>query len=487
MWCLWKYAKSIVFYQDAAGPWGNALHERNPPDIIGFMAGFDAVARQAAVFLSRVRGIPKRVPVNPERLERAARARMSARAYAYVAGGAGREDTVGENRRAFDRIRIVPEVLHDVGNRRLSVRLFGREIPAPVFLAPIGVLELAHPLGDLAVAAAAGELGIPAVFSSQASSPMEDCASILGSSPRWFQLYFSKSDELVRSFVSRAASAGCDAIVVTLDTTLLGWRPRDLDLRYLPFLYGRGIAQYTSDPVFLEMLRAAGDMQAPGPAEAGTGSPPERGAGRAKINATSLSILFSNARRFPGGRFSNLLSAAPRRAVETFINIYSRPSITWADLAFLRSVTNLPIVLKGILSPADAERAIDSGADAVYVSNHGGRQIDGEIAALDALGPVAARVKGRIPVLFDGGVRTGADVFKALALGATAVGIGRPYVYGLAIAGAAGAREVVENVVAELELTMALAGCAETGSIDRTRLARYGRQDPTDPPATAEG
>ncbi|MDB4950431.1 MAG: FMN-dependent alpha-hydroxy acid dehydrogenase [Gemmatimonadetes bacterium] len=408
--------------------------------------------RQRAVYLGGVAGRKPLVPVDLSRLEAAARKAMTAEAFAYVAGGAGAESTMAANRAAFERWRIVPRVLRDVEVRDTSVELFGRRLPAPLLLAPIGVLEMAHAQADLAVARAAASLGVPMVFSNQGSVPMEACAAAMGGSPRWFQLYWSRDDALVRSLVRRAEACGCEAIVLTLDTTMLGWRARDLDLAYLPFLRGRGIAQYTSDPVFLASL----DDPLPG-------AP----AGAARVNLHSLRALAQMVRRHPGRFAANLRSGVARKAVQRFVATYSRPSLTWDDLSFLRGLTTLPIVLKGIQHPDDAHMAVERGMDGVVVSNHGGRQVDGAIGSLDALPAVVDAVGGRVPVLFDSGVRGGADVFKALALGATAVCLGRPYVYGLALAGEAGVREVVQNVLAELDLTLGLAGCrsvAEAGA-----------------------
>jgi len=352
-------------------------------------------------------------------------------------------------------------VLRNAESRDLSVTLFGRRLPAPVLTAPIGVLEMAHPDADLAVARAASSLGVPMIFSSQASVAMERCAGAMGDSPRWFQLYWSKSDALVESFVHRAESCGCDAIVLTLDTTMLGWRPRDLDLGSLPFLEGKGIAQYTSDPVFRASLSEP--------------LPDAANAPRAAVTLSSILGLIGGARRYPGSTVAALLRGESRRAVQRFIATYSRPSLEWSDLATLRRMTKLPILLKGVLHDDDARRAIDSGMNGVIVSNHGGRQIDRAIASLDALPSIVRTIDGKIPVLFDSGIRTGADVAIALALGAAAVCIGRPYAYGLAIAGEAGVREVLTNILAELDLTLGLLGCtsiAELGS-----RAREPRED----------
>ncbi|HEU5043622.1 MAG TPA: alpha-hydroxy-acid oxidizing protein [Nocardioidaceae bacterium] len=408
-------------------------------------------AAQAAIYRSGALGTRPEVPVSPARLERVARRRMSRRAWAYVAGSAGQERTARANLEAFARFRIVPRMLRDVAARDLRVDLFGQTLPAPYLLAPIGVLEMAHRDADLAVARAARELGLPMVLSTQASVPMERVARELGDAPRWFQLYWSSNDDLVESLVARAEAIGSTAIVVTLDTHVLGWRARDLDLGFLPFAHGQGIAQYTSDPVFAELVaeRAARPSTQPSP----------------RPTPAALRTLASITRHYPGRFADNLRSPLPRAAVETFLDVFSRSSLTWRDLAFLRERTRLPILLKGIQDPRDAELALDHGMDGIVVSNHGGRQVDNAVGALDALPDVLARVDGRVPVLFDSGIRSGADAFVALALGATAVCVGRPYVYGLALAGTTGVAEVMRNMVAELDLTMALAGCTSIAEI----------------------
>ena len=419
--------------------------------------------RQSAIYVRGISARRPRVPVGPSALEEATRAAMSREAYAYVAAGAGAERTMAANRAAFDRRRIVPRMLRDASDRGLEIELFGRRLAAPLLLGPVGVLELAHRDADLAVARAAAATGVPMVFSNQASRPMEECARAMGASPRWFQLYWSTSNELVESLVARAERCGCEAIVVTLDTTLLGWRPRDLDRAYLPFLRGKGIAQYTSDPVFNRLLDEDGDAGAEG------GESP-----RPPINLATLRALAHMVRAYPDRPLRALRSGRARAAVERFIAIYSRPSLTWDDLPFLRERTRLPIVLKGILHPDDARRALDAGMDGLVVSNHGGRQVDGAIATLDALPGVVEAVAGRVPVLLDSGVRGGSDVLKALALGATAVLLGRPYVYGLAVGGEAGVREVIENVVAELDLTVGLSGAASIEDLGPEMLAPGG-------------
>ncbi len=421
---------------------------------------FSAVELQRTVYTGGMMGVQPKVPVDALRLEQAAKEKMSKEGFAYIAGGAGLESTMDANRRAFERWRIVPRMLHDVSERDTSIELFGQQLPTPFLTCPIGVLEMAHPDADLAVARANANLGVPMIFSSQASVAMETAAAVMGDSPRWFQLYWSKSDELVQSFVQRAEKCGCSAIVLTLDTTLLGWRTRDLDLAYLPFLRGLGIAQYLSDPVFMRLL------DEPEPEGSAILKP--------RLSWETLRNVRSVVAKYPGkGSFlSKLRSGKPLAAVRQFVNIYSRPSLTWENLAFLRENTKLPIVLKGILHPDDARRALDSGMNGIIVSNHGGRQVDGAIGALDALPGVVEAVKNEIPVLLDSGVRGGADAFKALALGAKAVCIGRPYVYGLAIDGQAGVEAVLQNFIADFELTMGLAGCTHVNEITNDLLWR---------------
>jgi isopentenyl diphosphate isomerase/L-lactate dehydrogenase-like FMN-dependent dehydrogenase len=418
--------------------------------------------RQDEVYRAGVYGRNPRVPTAVRALEARAKQVLNARSYSYVAGGAGDEVTQRANRAAFDRWAVVPRVLRDVSRRDTSVELFGRRLPSPLLLAPVGALELVHDEADLAVARAAAALGVPMVFSNQASVSMEECAAAMGDSPRWFQLYWSTSDELVESLVGRAEAAGCDALVVTLDTTMLGWRPRDLDLGHLPFALGKGIAQYTSDPVFRKLVEqraaATADQREPQP----------------RPTPAAIKALVGMAKAWPGSFRDNLRSPLPRAAVETFLAIYSRPSITWADLAWLRSTTRLPILLKGVLHPDDARRALDEGVDGVVVSTHGGRQVDRSIAALDALPEVVAAVDERAPVLLDSGIRSGADAFTAVALGANAVLVGRPFAWGLALAGEEGVRQVISDVMGEFDLTLGLTGHTAVGQLSKDVLRRVG-------------
>jgi L-lactate dehydrogenase (cytochrome) len=413
-------------------------------DRVEFAAGAGR-RRQDEVYRAGVYGRRPLVPTAARALQARAKQALNARSYSYVAGGAGDEATQRANRAAFDRWAVVPRVLRDVSSRDTSVELFGRRLPGPLLLGPVGALELVHREADLAVARAAAAAGVPMVFSNQASVAMEDCAAVMGEAPRWFQLYWSTSDELVESLVGRAEAAGCDALVVTLDTTMLGWRPRDLDEGHLPFALGKGIAQYTSDPVFRQLVEKRAVTAEPrGP--------------QPRPTLAAVQALVGMARAWPGPLVENLRSPLPRAAVETFLGIYSRPSITWSDLAWLRSRTRLPILLKGVLHADDARRALDEGMDGVVVSTHGGRQVDRSIAALDALPDVVAAVDDRAPVLLDSGVRSGADVFTAVALGARAVLLGRPFAWGLALAGEDGVAQVIADVLGEFDLTLGLTG-----------------------------
>ncbi|CAM3275918.1 lactate 2-monooxygenase [Deinococcus saxicola] len=407
-------------------------------------------SRQTQIFVDGLGGTRPLVPVDSERLRKAARRKLDALAFAYLAGGAGMERTMAANLDAFAGVKLLPRRLCGSASRDLSVELFGHSYPSSVLLAPLGVLELAHPQADLAVGRAAAALGVPFIFSSQASEPMEDVAAVMGDSPRWFQLYWGTDEEVTRSFVRRAEACGAQAIVLTLDTTLLGWRPRDLDLGNLPFLRGQGLAQYLSDEVFRRRLSTVS-------VPAATPRP-------------SPALLKTAASLAAHGRKFGLTLAQMRTAAAHFTASYTRPDLQWDDLARLRGWTDLPILLKGILHPDDAREAARCGMDGLIVSNHGGRQIDGEVGSLTVL-PRVVEAAGNLPVLLDSGVRTGADVAKALALGARAVLLGRPYAYGLALAGEAGVAGVIRNVVAEFDLTLGLLGAHAARDLGPDHLA----------------
>jgi len=375
------------------------------------------------IYLRGLAGEVPEVPVSVAELERAASESMEPRAAAYVGAGAGSEDTIRANLQAFRRRRIVPRMLgRDVAVRDLSTVVLGTPMPAPLLLAPIGVQRVLHDDGELASARAAAALELPLIASTASHFSLEEIAEAGGEGPRWFQLYWPADDGLLRSFVGRAEAAGCGAIVLTLDTFIPGWKPRDLQHAWSPFLEGLGVGNYFQDPVFRAALE----------------KPPEED---------------------------------PGAATGHFLGVQSNPSLTWEDLERLREMTSLPLVLKGIQHPEDAREAARRGADGIVVSNHGGRQVDGAIASLDALEPIADAVGGELAILFDSGVRGGADVLKALALGADAVCLGRPYVWGLALDGQAGVEAVLRGVLAELDLTMALCGLSSLAEVGPELLA----------------
>lgn len=359
---------------------------------------------QSDIYRAGISGTRPRVPVDAGALEAAARRALSAEAFAYIAGGAGAERTVAANRAAFGRWQVWPRPLRDVSSRDLSIDFLGTRRPTPLLLAPLGVMELAHADADLAVARAAASLGVPYTISNQASVPMEEVTDAAPAASRMFQLYWSASDELNASLLRRAEASGCEAIVVTLDTHLLGWRTRDLDLAYLPFTRAMGIAQYTGDPVFQQLVRERARAAAAAPAD-----PP---APAVRVTPKAVAAGVRIARRgsaLTGSRSvrDNLRSPLPRAAVETFLEVFSTPALTWGDLAKAREWTSLPIILKGIVHPDDALRALDAGVDGIWVSNHGGRQIDQSVPTLEVLPAIAERVAGRVPLVFDSGVRQG--------------------------------------------------------------------------------
>jgi isopentenyl diphosphate isomerase/L-lactate dehydrogenase-like FMN-dependent dehydrogenase len=379
---------------------------------------------QYEIYLKGMAGEVPELPVAWDALEAAAEAAMDEGARGYVFGGAGTEDTQRENLDAFRRWRIVPRMLRDVSERDLRTKVLDTELAAPIVLAPVGVQSIIHPDGELAVARAAAAEDQVMVASTASSFTLEEIAEAGGpDASRWFQLYWPRGEELAASFVHRAEAAGYEALVVTLDTWLLAWRPRDLQGAYLPFLKSIGIANYLADPVFRSTLEQT----------------PEEN---------------------------------PQAAVGQFVGVFSNPTVTWDDLAFLRETTKLPILLKGVLHPDDARRARAAGIDGLVVSNHGGRQVDGAIGALDALPAIAEAVGDDLALVLDSGVRSGADVAKALALGADAVGVGRPYLHGLAVAGEAGVRHVLKNLLAELDLTLALSGVTTPAGLDPAALVR---------------
>jgi lactate 2-monooxygenase len=412
-----------------------------------------ALDRQRAIFLHGLSGKRPVVPFHAETLRQLAQQKMSERAWAYIDGGAGNEETIRTNRSAFSHVYIQPRMMHPSEKADFSRTLLGMPLAFPLLLAPIGVLDLICPQADLHVARQCAETGVPFIFSNQAGTPMEACAQVMGDTPCWMQLYWSRSDELVISFVRRAEAAGCRALVLTVDTTLLGWRSRDLEFGYLPFLRGMGIAQYTSDPVFLELLHKGG-VKTQGPAS------------KPAITLATIAAMLQLKSNYPGGFWKNLRSKEPLEAVRLFINIYSNPALSWDKLRWLRTQTQLPILVKGILRVEDALQARDSGADGIIISNHGGRQVDGARSTLHALIDIRKQLPKPFPVLLDSGIRSGSDLFKALALGADAVLLGRPYAYGLAVDRRRGVRDVILNLLNDFELTARLAGCRNLTEID---------------------
>jgi lactate 2-monooxygenase len=375
------------------------------------------------IYMRGLTGETPTIPVAIAELEERAVAAMEPRAAAYVGAGAGSEDTIRANLDAFRRRRIVPRMLRDVGDRDLSTTVLGTAMPAPLLLAPIGVQKIVHPDGELASARAAAATGVPMIASTASHFTLEEIAAAGGEgAPRWFQLYWPNDERIVRSLVERAERSGYEAIVVTVDTFIPGWKPRDLQQAWLPFLEGSGNANFFQDPVFRADLER----------------PPEEDLGAATGH---------------------------------YLGVYVNPSLTWDDVGRLREMTSLPIVVKGIQHVDDAREAARRGLDGIVVSNHGGRQVDGALASLDALPAIAEAAGGELAVLFDSGIRGGADVLKALALGADAVLLGRPYIWGLALEGQAGVETVLKMVLAELDLTMALCGLARPEEIGPELLA----------------
>jgi len=364
-----------------------------------------------------------RWPVGAAEWEARAAEVMDRGPFEWIAGGAGEEWTLRATREAFHKWQLRPRMLTGNLERELSVEVLGTTSPAPFLLAPIGGQTLAHPDGELAVARAAVQTGIPMLVSTAASHSMEDIARVLGSHAGWFQLYWVSDKEVTESFVDRATACGYRAIVLTVDTPMVGWRDRDLRNAYVPFLKGEGIRQYTSDPVFRSRL---------------TLTPEED----------------------------------PVAAGEAVVKMFPNLSLTWKELAWLRERVRLPLLIKGLLTAEDARRARDAGADGVIVSNHGGRQLDGAIASLDALPEVRRALGDDATVLMDSGIRRGSDVIKALALGADAVLLGRPFMYGLAVAGQEGVEHVLNSLTAEIDVALSLVGAASAGGLDPSFVTR---------------
>jgi isopentenyl diphosphate isomerase/L-lactate dehydrogenase-like FMN-dependent dehydrogenase len=378
---------------------------------------------QYEIYLGGLGGQKPAYPLTYEEMEEAAREKLPPESYGYVAGAAGAESTVRNNREAFERWRIVPRMLRGASERDLSRDILGTKLPAPFMLAPIGVQSIIHEDGELATARAAHSVGVPIVQSTASSKTIEEVAEAIGDTPHWYQLYWPSEDEVTKSFLKRAEDAGFSAIVVTLDTFFLAWRPRDLQAAYLPFLQGIGNQIYFSDPAFNEPLEKSYEED-------------------------------------------NMAS------VGRWVQVYSHQHATWDKLGVIRDNTSLPVLLKGILHPQDATKAAEMGIDGIVVSNHGGRQLDGAIGALDALPAIVDAVPDDYPVLLDSGVRSPADAFKAVALGAKAVLLGRPYVWALALGGEHGVETYLKGFLAELDLTLGLSGYKTFDEVGRDALVR---------------
>lgn len=366
---------------------------------------------------------PNRLPIIFEEWEKLARKKLTDGPFYYVAGGAGGEQTMANNLQAFKEHKIVQRMLRNVEERDLSIELFGKSYSYPIFQAPIGVQSIIHPEGEIGAALASVKMNVPYIASSAATIPMEKIAEAMGDSEKWFQLYWSKDHDIIASFLKRAEASGYSAIVVTLDTPMMAWREYDLKNVYLPFLAGEGVGNYFSDPAFCAKLKK---------------TPQED----------------------------------PEAAIMHWTQIFGNSGLTWDDIEFVKKHTTLPIILKGIVHPEDAKKALDVEVDGIIVSNHGGRQVDGAIAALDALPDVCDVIQDDIPVLMDSGIRRGADIIKAMALGAKAVLVGRPLMYGLAVDGQNGVEKVLQHMIADLDITLGLVGEKSVGDLDKNVLLK---------------
>lgn len=380
--------------------------------------GFDY---QLQIYGGSLSGKKPEFPIGTQEWERAARQQLADGPWGYVAGGAGAEDTMRENVSAFQKWKIRPRMLINVDHRDLTIEIFGRTLQSPFLLAPIGVQSIIHPDAEIATAKAAANMNVPFILSTVSSVSIESIAQVMGTSPRWFQLYPGKDPEIISSFINRAEAAGFEALVITVDTTMLGWRETDLKNAYLPFLHGEGIANFISDSVFRRRLRQT----------------PEE----------------------------NLSSA-----IAEFLSVYVNPAFTWDDLKTICQLTKLPVLVKGITHVEDAKKAASMGIHGLIVSNHGGRQVDGAISALDSLVQIREELGDSMTILFDSGLRHASDVVKALSLGAQAVLIGRPYAYALAVGGQKGVETLLKQWTAELDLQLALSGICSIAELNRSHL-----------------
>lgn len=373
--------------------------------------------------ISRINKGTQSLPYTYNDWEKRAREILDIGPFSYIEGNAGTGETCKANLEAFRAWKLRPRVLRNVQERDLSIELFGQTYKYPFFLAPIGVQRIMHPEGELASSRAAAKTGIPFIASTATSYSMEEIAGEMGDAPRWFQLYWSKDHEITASMVKRAQQSGYSAIVLTVDSATFAWRVKDLENGYSPFKQRIGISNYMEDPVFRSRLVKSPeeDMEA---------------------------------------------------ALEYFFSVITTPTITWENLSFLRKNTTLPIIIKGIVDSEDAKLALDYGVDGIVVSNHGGRQLDGSIGTLEALPEICDIISGKIPVLLDSGIRTGTDIIKAISLGANAVLLGRPFAYGLAVAGEEGVERVIQNLIADTDYALALSGQTSIKKLNRSLLVK---------------
>ncbi|WP_427138738.1 alpha-hydroxy-acid oxidizing protein [Psychrobacillus psychrodurans] len=366
-------------------------------------------------------GANSHYPINFAELEEGAKQILEPGPFGYIRSSAGGEETYKKNTESFFKYSIIPRFLTDVSTLNTEVTILGYTYPHPLLIAPVGVNKIAHEDGELAVSKAAAKFGFSYIQSTVSSYSIEEIAAETNGSSKWFQLYWSSQNKEVSfSMVKRAEAAGYEAIVLTIDTTMLGWREEDIRNQYSPLKRGFGQGNYASDPVFM-----------------------------ASLSDHSQETIVNN----------------------ILENIY-HPTLNWMNISELREHTTLPILIKGILHPEDAKLAVEKGMDGIIVSNHGGRQLDGVIASIDALPEVIRVVNGRIPVLFDSGIRRGSDAVKALALGATAVCIGRPVIWGLATGGQIGVERVLENFLQEFRVSISLSGARNLEEVKNLQLLK---------------
>ncbi|CCD54848.1 hypothetical protein ACHAPC_004990 [Botrytis cinerea] len=369
------------------------------------------------------------VTTDPNKLEDQARSKLAPTSYNYVAGGAGERATMDANRLAFRQWKMVPRMLRPTTKRDLRVNLFGQEYDSPILMAPVGVQQIFHEDKETGLSEVCAEIGVPYILSTASSSSIEEVAESNGpNGHRWYQLYWPQDDEITLSLLKRAKDSGYKVLVVTLDTWALAWRPADLDGGYVPFMKGVGDKTGFTDPVFRRKFNE-------------------------KYNATPEEKLFEASREWVG-------------------DVFSGAAHTWDQIKLLKDNWDGPIVLKGIQHPDDALEAVNAGVDGIIVSNHGGRQLDGAVGSLEMLPEIVDAVGDKLTVLFDSGIRTGVDVIKALSLGAKAVLVGRPAIYGLAIGGKQGAKQVLQGILADVDQSMGLAGIQDIKGCNRSMIRR---------------